>query len=191
MNAVMTLSEAIRNRRAVRSYTSERVDETLVRDLLMAAVQAPSAMNGQPWMFSIIEDRKQLNRWSDQAKSMLIERASSDAKVRHYAPLLETTSFNIFYDAPMLIVIGAKEKTTFTEADCWLAAENLMLAAADLGLGSCPIGFAIPVLNTAEAKAALGLPPLGAAIAAIIVGHPTTAPPPVSRREPQIARWLR
>lgn len=42
-------------------------------------------------------------------------------------------------------------------ADCWLAAENLMLSACALGLGTCCIGSAIPALNSPEAKSELGI----------------------------------
>ena len=51
------------------------------------------------------------------------------------------------------------------EADCWLAAENLMLAATAKGLGTCCIGFAVGILNTEEVKRELGIPEDGAAVA--------------------------
>lgn len=46
---VVQLSEVIRLRRAVRAYTGQKVDEKTIRALLDAAIQAPSAMNAQPW----------------------------------------------------------------------------------------------------------------------------------------------
>jgi len=70
-----------------------------------------------------------------------------------------------------------------------LAAENLMLAAHSEGLGTCWIGFAQGYLNTPEGKNALGLPATWVPVAPIIVGHPTTAPRPVARKEPEI-RWV-
>jgi nitroreductase len=73
--------------------------------------------------------------------------------------------------------------------DCALAAENLMLAAYGEGLGTCWIGFAQGYLNTPEGKNALGLPATWVPVAPIIVGHPTTMPPPVARKEPEV-RWV-
>ena len=67
----MNVKEAISARRAVRTYTGEKVDEATVRSLLRAAVQAPSAMNRQPWLFSIIQDASQLARYSERAKAMV------------------------------------------------------------------------------------------------------------------------
>ena len=64
-----------------------------------------------------------------------------------------------------------------------------MLAACCLGLGTCPIGFAIPLLNTTEVKAELGIPPEVTAIAPIIVGVPRGEAPLVPRKKPEIYCW--
>jgi nitroreductase len=187
----MNATEAILARRAVRAYTPRKVDEATVRMLLRAAVHAPSAMNQQPWLFSVLQDVSQLKRYSDRAKTMLLAQASKDPKATHYSDRLQDPSFNIFYDAGTLVVVGVSERGTYTDADCWLAAANLMLAAAEVGLGTCPIGFAVPILNTPEVKAEIGLPLAGVAVAPILVGYPTAAPPPVPRADPKIVTWSR
>jgi nitroreductase len=56
-------------------------------------------------------------------------------------------------------VICGKPIGPFVAADCWLAAENLMLAATAHGLATCPIGFALAALGDREVKAELGIPP--------------------------------
>jgi nitroreductase len=187
----MNVKEAIQARRAVRSYTPRKVEDATVRALLDAAVQAPSAMNVQPWVFAVVQDAARLARWSGQAKAMMLEQVGREPKTQHYADLLRDPSFDIFYDASTLIVIGAKERGAYTEADCWLAAENLMLAACDAGLGTCCIGFAIPLLNTPEVKREIDFPSGGIAVAPIILGYPAAHPMPVPRREPQILCWMR
>jgi nitroreductase len=73
----MNVLEAIRARRAIRDYLPRVVDEATVRAVLGAAVQAPNAMNEQLWCFAVVQDKKQLARWSDRAKSMLTTRAPS------------------------------------------------------------------------------------------------------------------
>jgi nitroreductase len=187
----MNLTEAISARRAVRSFTARQVDDAVVRSLLYAAVQAPSAMNRQPWLFSIVQDLPRLERYSDRAKTMLLSQMAHDPKTKHYEETLRTDAFNIFYNAPTLVVIGVAERGAYTDADCWLAAENLMLAACDAGLGSCCVGFAVGVLNTPEVKAELQWPPAGAAIAPLILGYPSETPPAVARAEPRIVSWIR
>ena len=87
------------------------------------------------------------------------------------------------------MVICARPVGHFVVADCWLAAENLMLMACAMGLGTCPIGFALPVLNTPEAKAELGLPADVEVVAPIIVGIPSGSPPHGHRKPPQISAW--
>jgi nitroreductase len=184
----MELLEALQRRRAVRAYSPRPIDEVTVRKLLHAAVLAPSAMNAQPWVFAIVQDRAKLKRYSDGAKALLLASAP-DAKARHYEAVLRNEDFNVFYDASTLVVIGAERREPYTEADSWLAAENLMLAACDAGLGTCPIGFAVGFLNTPEAKEELGFPSTGVVVAPIIVGYPASEVPAVARREPRILSW--
>lgn len=192
--------DTIYRRRAVRSYTPEQLEESTIRTLLEAAVHAPTAMHLEPWEFVVIQDRALLKRLSDRAKSMIQEEAAkhgdlvrpaAGSAARDPVALLADPSFNIFYDAGTLIVICAKPMGHFVTADCWLAAENLMLAACSLGLGSCCIGFAVPVLNTPEAKRELGIAVDETAVAPIIVGVPRGVPPTVPRKAPNILRWVR
>jgi nitroreductase len=185
----MNVNEAIFARRAVRAYTPRKVDEVTIRSLMRAAIQAPSAMNRQAWTFSILQDTAQLKRYSDRAKTLLLEQMLGDAKTGHYADRLRNPEFNIFYDASTLVVIGAAERGPYTEADCWLAAANLILSATAAGLSSCCIGFAIPILNTLEVKTEIGLPATGVAIAPILLGYSTAAPPLVPRNDPKIIYW--
>jgi len=183
----MNVLEAIQGRRAVRAYEPRRVEKEVVERLLRAAVHAPSAMNAQPWLFAVIQDKARLARLSDRAKAMLLE--SADPKTRHYGPMLREPSFNVFYDAGTLVAIGAAARGTYTDADCWLAAEALMLAAYDAGLGTCPIGFAVPVLNAPDVKRELGFPDTGVVVAPIIVGYPAATPAEVPRGEPRVVSW--
>lgn len=187
----MNLTEAIYSRRSVRGYTSRPVDEATIGVLLRAAVQAPSAMNAQPWIFAVVQNTDQLKRYSDRAKTMLLEQLPKEAKTRQYAERLANPEFNIFYDASTLIVIGARHGGAYIDADCWLAAQNLLLEATAQFLGSCCIGLALPALNTLETKAELGFPPGGVAVAPIIIGYPKASPPPVPRADVQLVSWSR
>ena len=103
--------------------------------------------------------------------------------------LVNKPDFHVFYNAGTLIVIYSKFQGQFVVADCWLAAENLMLAACAKGLGSFVIGFAVSALNTQEWKADLGIPAEMTAIAPIIVGLPASETPLVPRKEPDIFTW--
>lgn len=185
----MSVREAIFTRRAMRAFAPGPIEPPVVHGLLEAAVHAPSAMNQQPWLFAVVQDREQLRRYSDRAKALMLEHAVSDPKVRHYESMLRNPEYNIFYDAGTLIVIGCRRDGPFAQADGWLAAQNLMLAACAAGLGTCCIGLALPALQTEEAKRELGFPAESVVVAPIIVGHPREVPPPLPRREPTIVSW--
>jgi nitroreductase len=184
----MDLKEAIYSRRAVRQFTAEAVDERTIRELIDAAVQAPSAVNQQPWSFSVVRDKVVLDQISNDSKAYML-RTSQMALSHHFQTILSDANFNIFYHAPALILISAVTESPWAVEDCSLAAENLMLAARAAELGTCWIGFAQAWLGTPEGKARLKLPAAYVPVAPIIVGHPKSAPPPVPRKEPEI-RWV-
>ena len=153
--------DAIFIRRSVRAFTAQSLDEPTIRALLDAAIQAPTAMHTEPWVFVVVQDRATLTRISDRAKGSWVKEAAhyrdlhpdvDAAMASAFAERLASPDFCVFYDASTLIAIGAKPLGPFVVADCWLAAENLMLAACALGLGSCCIGSAIPALGGSRAS---------------------------------------
>jgi nitroreductase len=185
----MDLKEAIYSRRAVRDFTAEPVDEDTIRLLIDAAIQAPSAVNQQPWAFIIVRDQALLGRISSEAKAHMLRTTPAGLLSHHFQEILNDPKFHIFYHAPVLIVIACVTESPWAVEDCALAAENLMLAARADSLGTCWIGFAQNWLATSEGKAALNLPVTYLPVAPIIVGHPKSPPPPVPRKEPEI-HWI-
>ena len=109
----MDIKEAIYTRRAVREYTSEPVDETTLRSLIDAAIQAPSAVNQQPWSFCVVRDQALLTRISDEAKAHML-RTSPMALTPHFHDRLIDANFHIFYHAPALILISSAEPGSWT-----------------------------------------------------------------------------
>lgn len=184
----------IYRRHSVRSYTHEKLSPVTVDRLLRAAVQAPTAMHRESCAFAVVQNKGVLQRYSESAKSLLLAHQGTAgmpeaAELSLHERLIDP-GFNIFYDAGTLVVICRKSDASFAEADCWLAAENLMLAAAAENLGSCCIGLALPALNTAEARRELGIPDEGAPVAAIILGVSSGPATPSARKPPEILCWL-
>ena len=191
---------AIYGRRAVRAFSPTQPEDAVLRHLLDVAVHAPTAMHAEPWGFVVIQDKARLKRYSDRAKSMLHETALpvgwGSLALGHadeHLSMLRDPAFNVFYDAGTLVVICRTVGSAFAEADCWLAAQNFMLAAAAEGLGTCCIGLAVPALNLPAIKRELCIPEEGAAVAPIIVGVPREplAPRSNARKAPQILSWVR
>ena len=69
----MDLMEAIYSRRSIRSYTDQQVEKSTVKALIQAAVQAPSALNQQPWAFAVIQDGKLPAQYSDRVKAHVLK----------------------------------------------------------------------------------------------------------------------
>jgi len=189
--APISVMDAINQRRSVRAYMPQQLDRATIGALLAAAVRAPTAMHGEPWAFAIVQDTGAMKRLSDRAKALFAEEAHR-LHLDHGGHALDIFSrpdFNIFYDAGALIVICGRPIGPFVAADCWLAAQNLMLAAYAMGLGTCVIGSALLALNTPEGKAEAGIPSEFSAFASIIVGVPSGETPLATRKEPQILAW--
>jgi nitroreductase len=178
-------------RRSVRAYAPKALDNATVQTLLDAAVHAPTAIHEEPWAFVVVQDQALLQRLSDQAKPLFVEemRHRNAHGTSHSFDHFTRPDFNIFHGADTLIIICAKPLGPFVVADCWLAAENLMLAASAIGLGSCVIGSAVAALNIHKVKSELGIPEEYSAIAPIVVGFPSGETQATSRKEPLILSW--
>lgn len=185
----MDLKDAIYSRRAVRAYKQDPIDEATIKAIIDAAIQAPSAVNEQPWSFTVVRDKALLACVSDAAKAHMLATTPVGLLSHHFKDILSDPKFNIFYDAPVLIVIASKTEGPWATIDCALAAQNLMLAARAAGLGTCWIGFAQSFLATPDGKTQINLPPAYLPIAPIIVGHPVTFPSRVPRKAAEIS-WV-
>lgn len=186
----MELVEAIRTRRSVRKYKNEPLPEQAIKELIELAAWAPSGMNSQPWVFVVVQDREYMKSLSDRAKKFLLEKIKTlGGRLERYANALSNPDFNIFYSAPVLVLIYG-DKNIFTYVyDCSMAAQNLMLAVWDRGIGSCWIGFANGIGNTPEVKAELNVPEGYELVAPIILGYPEGPVGKGMRNEVRIINW--
>ena len=187
----MSLADAIATRQSIRSYAPGRVDRSTINALLSAAVRAPNAIREEQWEFVVVQGRTVLKQLSELAKA-------STSKLENEKHILLTPSlqkfnspeFNVFYDAETLILICGKSDAPFVPADCWLAAENLMLSACALGYGTCIIGSALIGLNSPKGKSILAIPADTQAVVPIIIGIPNGKIPVTRRSEPVVLNWL-
>lgn len=181
---------AILARRSVRAYVDQILPRATVRTLLEAAIRAPTAMHLEPWSFIVVQDKTTLRQLSARTQQLIAEEPGLAAPRQAAGEAPNDANADVFHDATTLIVICADLSTPYAIADVWLAAENLMLAASAMGLGSCVIGSAIMTLNLAEEKARLGIPTGISAVAPIIVGLTRKSPPATTRKPPIIHTWI-
>lgn len=182
------LSSAIYGRRAIRAFTTEPIAPAEVEHLIGAAIQAPSSMGLEPWAFVVVEGAERLKKFSERAKGHFAPHGVPAAAAAHFRTMLTDPNFNIFHDAPMLIVVCATNDDPQSAEDCCLAAQNLMLAAYGMGLGTCPIGFSRPWLRLPETKRELGIDPGYLPVFPVVVGHPAENPGPHGRRHAVVVR---
>ncbi|NRQ36245.1 nitroreductase family protein [Nonomuraea sp. NN258] len=154
----MTPLELIASLRATRHFTADPVAAGQLRAVLEAARWTGSARNRQPWRFVVVRDPALLGRLS---------RLGAYAGHLAGAPLA------------ILLAVDATLSTQDAEFDAGRAAQNLMLAAHALGLGTCPASF-FPAANAGTATELAGLPAPWRVRTAISLGHPAPAPPGAS-----------
>jgi nitroreductase len=185
----MKIGTAIRSRRAVRDYAPQPVPMSVLHQLITAASWAPSAMNEQPCHYTVVTDAAVLDEISRNAKDWLLNKVGELPRSDHFRDLLSDPHYHLFYHAPALVVISAPDDRQWGAEDCALAAQNLMLAAVEHGVGSCWIGFAQGWLNTDDGRRILGLTAHSHVVAPIILGYSKAPPPPVPRKAP-IVNWI-
>jgi len=194
----LTALDVIYSRRSVRAYTPGQVAESTVGALIDAAVQAPAAMGSPSLSFVVVQNPRRLARLSELSKTLWSQQAEIQSERfidlrfdagEEFLARLSDPGFDIFYGATTLVVICSRGTEWWETAGCWMAAENLMLAASALGLGTCCIGAAVEALNTAEMRLELAIAPNLTAVAAIALGVPAAPSGPLERRPADVIAW--
>jgi nitroreductase len=183
----MELMDVLGNRRAVRDYKGDRLSRLAIERLIGAAILAPSAINLQPWAFAALLDPDRIDSYAERAARWLIENETDLGEAGR--EILERPGFSVFYHAPALVLVMAQSAATQAIEDSCLAAQNLLLAARDQGIGSCWIGFARPWLNLPSTKKELALPEGYTVVAPIVLGYPKAWPESHGRKPAEI-HWL-
>ncbi|MFH0962074.1 MAG: nitroreductase family protein [archaeon] len=147
---------AIKSRRSIRSFRSDRVPIKTIYKLIDAARWAPSAGNLQSWEFILVEDAT--------AKKQLAA-ASLSQEFISTAPVVIVACADTERSA---VKYGSRGKYFYSIVDVSAAIENMMIAATSLGLGTCWVGS----FNNNIVRDVLGLPEGIAPVAIIPVGYP-------------------
>ena len=187
----MEFSKLLKQRRAIRNFEDKKIPIDLINEIIALGCLAPNARNDQIWRFVIIMNKDMIKRISDESKHNLLNElaANPDLYANRYIEALKNEKFNVFYDAPCLILILGQKDAHSLEVDCALVASYIMLAAADKGLGTNWIGLG-SMIEDADLLNELGVSPDLKLVAPIIVGYPKQIPPIPERRAPQILKIL-
>jgi nitroreductase len=135
-------------RRSVRSFTDEKLTDAQVSALINAFQASPAGMH----QFDVLT-------------GITVEK---DANLQ----LVESATDNACYGAPFLFVLAAKNGSDFAERDVSVAAENIMIEATRLGLGSVYVmGGAVNLAKHADVCVQLGIPAGFSPLVIVPVGH--------------------
>jgi coenzyme F420-0:L-glutamate ligase/coenzyme F420-1:gamma-L-glutamate ligase len=189
-------ADVLQARRTVREFTTGRVDPAAVRRAIAAAVTAPAPHHSEPWRFAVLESQRartallddMLSAWTADLRADGFTEDQIARRVRRGEPLRR---------APLIIVPclvtdaahaypdqrrAAAERAMFVVA-AGAAVQNLLVALAVEGLGSCWVSSTLFCQQVAAAS--LGLPPGWEPMGAVGVGHPAATPPPRPPRDPE------
>ena len=136
----METIKTIMTRRSIRAFQNTPVTEAQIKVLLEAAMNAPSAGDGRPWHFVVTTDRAKLNALADA-----VDEGNAMFKQAHAAVL-------ICLDESLEKFKG------FGPQDCSCAAQNLQLAAHDMGLGTVWVAVIGVPPRVAGCRKVLGVP---------------------------------
>lgn len=160
----------ISSRRSHRSYEKTPLTEEQLNALLQAAVESPSAVNRQPWHFTVVRNQQLLDDMNQAVWEQMMKRDPARRSPRFADP-----AFHVFYHAPTVIVISGMPDNPYTPIDAGIAVENIALAAESMGLGSVILGMPRDAFagDRAEGfKQALQFPEGWEFVIAIAVGVP-------------------
>jgi nitroreductase len=157
----MALLDIIKKRRSIRKYLDKAVEREKINLCLEAARLAPSAINGQPWKF-IVVDEPELKKKLCEAAFRGVFAFNTWAKA---APGLVVVVVN---NSPVSQIINTLRNSIPYLIDIGITTEHFVLQAEELGLGTCWMAG----LDEKATRKVLGIP-LGKKVAAIIaLGYP-------------------
>ncbi|NJD77113.1 MAG: nitroreductase family protein [Candidatus Methanoperedens sp.] len=185
--------EVIKNRRSVREYKDEQIPQEEMEFIIDCARYAPSGFNMQPWSFLVIKNKEALKKISEGGKKsmipMLEPMKNASQKVKDFLVFLKTKGTDMFYNAPVLVIVLGNKNAPTVDFDCSMAAQNMMLAAHSRGIGSCWVGGVLPALMDEKLLKELGAPQGYKAVAPLIFGYPKGETQMPEKIEPEI-NWL-
>jgi nitroreductase len=165
----MEVKKAIETRVSIRKFKDKEIPNALMYELLEAARFAPSAYNAQPWRFVIIKEK--------ETKEALKKNDAFQQKFVYEAPVI------LICCADPEVFPNERLENTYSNPDeiankvgavrdLTIAVQNLILRAAELGLGTCYVGL----IKRTTIKKILGIPEHYILPYLIILGYPDEAP---------------
>jgi nitroreductase len=159
--------DIIFSRRSIRAYTDEPVSEADIQSLLEAGMAAPSASNRKPWHFVVVTDR-------DTLRAL--------AAAHPFGKMIASAAVGI-------AVCGDPAISDWWVEDCSAATENILVAAAGLGLGAVWLGSHGRPEREVAIREILGIPERMGVLSLLSIGHPGEEKEARTQYDPARVHW--
>lgn len=175
------MNETIRSlleRRSIRDFTDEPIEKARLELILQTGIHAPSGHNMQTWRFTVLQKAGDIAR----LKAAMARAAEKDRSVHFYG----------FQQPAAVILVSNDRRNKNAAQDSACAAENMMLAAHSLGLGSVWINALLTLSDDEELRALLteyGIPTQHIVYATLALGHPRDAGKLLAKKQ-NVIRWI-
>jgi len=147
METTNKVVETIMSRRSIRSYKPEQIKSEQLDTIIKCGINAPSALNKQSWEVRVIQNRDLLNR----INTHFVKKAQGK-NLQGSAARAQEPGFDVFHGAPVLIIVGKDKENPYSAVDCGLLAQNILLCAESMNIGTCVIGNTASILNNPDSK---------------------------------------
>jgi len=219
--AFNAVENVIYSRRSIRFYErNKQVPEYLVRRILEAGRFAPSAGNGQPWKFIVVQDQKMIKEMEDDIKKKLklvmrfawyqdawvpykqYKKFIANLLMRFFPNMFHPVPFGamklivdgklgVWHGAPTVIILLADRRSPGNPSlDIGIAGENMVLTAHSYGLGTCWVSFIAPLAMYSKWRKRLGIHYPYKLVTSIAIGYPRGDPDGMVTRETQAIDWF-
>ncbi|WP_207665494.1 nitroreductase family protein [Anaerocolumna xylanovorans] len=181
--------KVISRRRSIRSYQTEQIKDEELHEVLEAALLAPSAANVQKWHFAVIQEKDLLDR-------MVIDiiEAVRNSGNKFLTDVVSRPDHHTFYHAPTVVIISGDKSSPYSQNDCSAAAENILIAAESLNIGSCWIGTFLPLFASEkgeEYKKKLVIPEDYYPVCAVALGYKAIDNVPTPPRKKDVISFVK
>ena len=120
--------ETIMTRRSVRKYQPQAVNRDTMQIILNCGINAPNAINRQAWEVRVLDNPETIKKLTE----LYVKENPKEAENANFK--------NMFRNAPTVAFIANDTTFAYSPVDCGLMAENMILSAWSMGIGSCCLG---------------------------------------------------
>ena len=166
------------NRRSIRDFSSEKIPEMVIKNVLKTAMAAPSGANKQPWKFVVVKDeniKKKIRIAAEKEEKKFYEHRATEEWLKDLNKFGTDWNKPFLENAPALIIVfrqsydnsgGGKRKNYYVNESVGIACGFLLMALQNAGLVSLthtpsPMGFLERILKRPKNEKAYLLIPVG------------------------------